>query len=103
MKSNYSNLYIRGNLTLKQDALMVMGNTQYGGNVAAALRVIGGLNGANGDVVMEEGSSLVFSSFGGTDTFRERSFCILLLVHWSICCQHSSSGRCGLTEFKWNY
>jgi hypothetical protein len=71
MKSNYSNLYIRGNLTLKQDALMVMGNTQYGGNVAAALRVIGGLNGANGDVVMEEGSSLVFSSFGGTGSRLE--------------------------------
>jgi hypothetical protein len=68
MNSNYSNVYIRGNLTLKKNAVMYMGNTQFGGNVSAQLRVIGGLNGANGSVIMEEGSNLVFTSFGGTNS-----------------------------------
>lgn len=66
MPSSYTNIYVRGNMTLKQDAIAYMGNTQIGGAQPTALRIIGGLNGAAGDLTMEAGSNLIFSSFGGT-------------------------------------
>ena len=69
MNSNYSNVYITGNLTLKKNAFMYMGNTQFGGTERGQLHVIGGLNGANGNLIMEEGSNLVFTSLGGTNSF----------------------------------
>jgi hypothetical protein len=71
MPSSYTNIYVRGNLTLKEDATVYLGNTQIGGTVSASLRVIGGLNGAAGDVTLEAGSSLFFTSYGGTSSRLE--------------------------------
>lgn len=68
MPVNYNNIYIRGNLTLKEDAVFYTGNTQYAGNTNGALRVIGGLNGAAGNVTMEAGSQLVLTSFGAASS-----------------------------------
>jgi hypothetical protein len=45
MNSNYGNVFITGNLTLKKNAFMYMGNTQFGGSERGQLQVIGGLNG----------------------------------------------------------
>lgn len=62
----YHNVFIRGNLTLRENATMILGNTQFGGTTDGNLRVIGGLNGAAGDVLMQAGSSLVCTPYLGS-------------------------------------
>ncbi len=70
INASYHDMFIRGNLTLRENAVMYLGNTQFGGGTGASLRVIGGLNGAAGDVLLQMGSSLVFTPYGTATASR---------------------------------